>query len=101
LKFRLKQLPVLTRHAGSRLFPLEQSDGLLRFSLKQLALFGNCCRSTQFAFAQRAQIEPVSLTPSMIVTDWSDAALTIANDGGNVIAERASAPYARAPTQAE
>jgi hypothetical protein len=69
---------------------------------KQLGLFRNYYRSTQFAFAQRAQIEHVSRAPSMIVTDWSDAALTIANAGGNVIAERASTPAcARAPTQAE
>jgi hypothetical protein len=27
----------------------------------------------------------------MIITDWSDASLTIANDDGNVAAERASA----------
>jgi hypothetical protein len=38
----------------------------------------------------------------MIVTDRSDAALTVANEDGNVGAERAAAPAcARTPPQAE
>ena len=63
-------------------------------------MFWHCRCRAEFAFAYRAEIELVRSGPPMIVTDWSDASLAVANDDGRVAAERALATaWARTPPQ--
>ncbi len=56
----------------------------------------------ELALAQRAQIESIRSAPPMIVTDWLDAALAVANDDGRIATERAfAAAGPRTPAQAD